>query len=374
MTTAETIDRVNELISGEQFAISYHQKRDLLVPILAAQIAQQRAAIATYDRYCRRMRFADGPYENYAELPYLPVSVFKSHDLCAVPPESVVRVLTSSATSGGSPSRISLDKSTSFRQAKALANIVMHHIGKQPRPLLVLDAEQSSAAGESLSARGAAIRGLVPWASGVTYGLRYQDGELVPDVDVLGQFAEDYGERDVLVFGFTFLVWINTVERLREHGVKLSLPRGVLLHSGGWKKLTELAVDKATFNRGVALTLGLPEAAVLDFYGMVEQVGVIFIDCPEGNKHTPNFAEVILRDVLSLEPVQIGHSGLIQVNSALPTSYPGQALLTEDVGTLLGVDDCPCGRSGLYFRFRSRAQRAELRGCGDTFAAGRIVR
>ena len=96
---------------------------------------------------------------------------------------------------------------------------------------------------------------------------------------------------------------------------------------------------------------------MLDFYGMVEQVGTVFVDCEAGNKHAPAFAEVILRRPLSLRPVDVGETGIIEVLSALPTSYPGHALLTEDQGVLVGVDDCPCGRKGRYFRFTSRVER-----------------
>ena len=60
--------------------------------------------------------------------------------------------------------------------------------------------------------------------------------------------------------------------------------------------------------------------------------------------------------------------GFIEVMSILPSSYPGQALLTEDIGEIIGIDDCPCNRKGKYFVFRSRAKKVELRGCGDTFA------
>ena len=49
-------------------------------------------------------------------------------------------------------------------------------------------------------------------------------------------------------------------------------------------------------------------------------------------------------------------------------------LLTEDQGILLGVDDCPCGCKGRYFRFTSRIERAAIRGCGDTFAQSRELR
>lgn len=63
-----------------------------------------------------------------------------------------------------------------------------------------------------------------------------------------------------------------------------------------------------------------------------------------------------------------GREGLIECISILPSSYPGQALLTEDVGKILGIDDCECGRKGKYFTFVARAEKAEIRGCGDTFA------
>jgi hypothetical protein len=69
-----------------------------------------------------------------------------------------------------------------------------------------------------------------------------------------------------------------------------------------------------------------------------------------------------------------GETGIIEVVSVLPTSYPGQAILTEDQGRLLGVDDCPCGRRGTYFRFTRRIEQAEIRGCGDTFAQSREIR
>ena len=98
---------------------------------------------------------------------------------------------------------------------------------------------------------------------------------------------------------------------------------------------------------------------------MVENVGVIYPDCAQGNKHVPNFAEVIIRDPLTLAPVKAGERGLIQVCSVLPTSFPGFLLLTEDMAEVIGYDDCPCGRKGTSFRFAGRAPKAEVRGCGN---------
>lgn len=64
----------------------------------------------------------------------------------------------------------------------------------------------------------------------------------------------------------------------------------------------------------------------------------------------------------------MGEPGIIQVVSAIPESYPGHSLLTEDEGAVLGVDDCPCGRKGKYFKINGRLRNAEIRGCSDTYA------
>jgi len=58
------------------------------------------------------------------------------------------------------------------------------------------------------------------------------------------------------------------------------------------------------------------------------------------------------------------------VVSVLPRSYPGHAILTEDIGQILGVDDGPPGWLGTRFKVLGRAPKAELRGCSDVIAVG----
>ena len=91
----------------------------------------------------------------------------------------------------------------------------------------------------------------------------------------------------------------------------------------------------------------------------------IYPDCDQGNKHVPAFAEVIVRDPLTLAPVKVGQQGLVQVCSVLPTSFPGFLVLTEDIGEIVHEDGCACGRRGTAFRFVKRVPKAELRGCGN---------
>jgi len=130
-------------------------------------------------------------------------------------------------------------------------------------------------------------------------------------------------------------------------------------------------VSKETFNEEISQILGIKSGNVHDMYGLVEQVGVVFIDCEAGNKHTPNFAEVIIRNPLTMNEVKEGEIGLIEILSVLPQSYPGQALITEDLGLFLGADNCRCGRKGKYFKFISRVEESETRGCGDTYSEGK---
>ena len=364
---------IKELIQSSQYVMTYEEKQNRLLPLLERQVANCSKSIPAYADYLRKSGLQSSGYSSYTDVPCLPVSVFKEFDLCAVPQDQVVRVLKSSATTTGTPSKIYLDKPTAFRQSQALAATIMDVLGGQQRPYLVLDCQEVNSPGSTLTARGAALRGFMSFASSVTYALHQNGNGLQPQIDVLEKFFHENEGKPVLVSGFTYIVWIDVIQRLREKGIRFHHPEMKLFHSGGWKRLTELSVEKEAFAEGVAHTFGCEPTDVRDFYGMVEQVGVVFVDCEAGNKHTPNFAEVAIRDFLTLQQVRPGQSGLIEVLSALPTSYPGQAVLTEDVGLFLGVDNCPCGRPASSFRFQGRVAKAEVRGCGDTFAVSQQV-
>ena len=224
----------------------------------------------------------------------------------------------------------------------------------------------STAAGPELGARGAAIRGLQPFASEVTYCLKPDEsGNLTLDLDQLRRFAQARRSEQVLVYGFTYILWKYLVKPLLEADISLKMPGVHILHSGGWKLLQAEAVDKKSFNEGLARVFGCSPDRVIDFYGMVENVGVIYPDCAEGNKHVPAFADVIVRDPLTLRPVRQGEQGIVQVCSVLPTSFPGHLLLTEDIAEVVAYDGCRCGRRGTSFRFVGRVPKAEIRGCGN---------
>ena len=93
------------------------------------------------------------------------------------------------------------------------------------------------------------------------------------------------------------------------------------------------------------------------------------MECEQGVLHASIYSDVIVRDPVTFSSLGSGRVGLLQLVSLLPTSYPGHSILTEDMGEILGVDDCPCGRKGRYFRVLGRAKNAEVRGCSDVHAS-----
>ncbi|MEC2077302.1 acyl-protein synthetase [Metabacillus fastidiosus] len=299
------------------------------------------------------------------EIPYLPVQLFKLMDLVSVPQEEVVKVLTSSGTTGQQVSKIHLDKETSVNQTKALVDVMKPVLGGKRLPMIILDTKSVLKDRRSFSARGAGILGFSTFGRKHFYAL---NDDMSMDWKGLEEFlSEHYGSR-ILLFGFTFMIWKHVYQEALRKGIKMDLGDSVLIHGGGWKRLQEEAVDADTFRESLREQLDIKQ--VHNYYGMVEQVGSIFVECEYGHLHTPNYADVIIRDPITFEPLLNRKQGLIQVLSILPKSYPGHSLLTEDLGTILGEDDCPCGWRGKYFEVAGRIPKAELRGCSDTFAFG----
>jgi hypothetical protein len=328
---------------------------------LNALTAWHRAHCAGYDAMLRGVYGDARDASQLADVPYVPVRVFKHFALRSVPEADVVRQLTSSGTSGQAVSRIFLDAATSSLQVRALAAIVQDFIGRRRLPMLVIDSEQTVRGRAAFSARTAAVLGFSNFGRQHEYAL---DEDLQPRWDVIARFFDTHRGTPVLLFGFTFLVWQHFAAAAARDGVQFDAGAdSVLVHGGGWKKLVDASVDNATFKRALADRFGVHR--VSNYYGMVEQVGSIFMECEAGFLHAPAFADVVMRDTTTLEPAT---SGVVEVLSLLPRSYPGHAILTEDLGTIHGRDDCACGRKGTYFHIHGRIPKAELRGCSDVRA------
>ncbi len=353
------------LLSAPLYGLPQAEKERRLAAVLADLTAYHREACPPYRRLTDILHRPVPASPRLADLPYLPVGLFKSHRLASVPPAEISTTLTSSGTTGQKPSQIFLDKLTAHRQSRALAAIMSHILGPRRLPMLIIDTSDLLKNRAAFSARGAGVLGMMTFGAQPRFAL---DPDMKLDRGALEEFLIKHGGQPFLIFGFTFMVWAHFYEQVKNLGLDLS--HGILVHSGGWKKLIDRAVDNPTFKAELRRATGLRR--VYNFYGMVEQTGSVFLEGDDGLLYPPAFADVIVRDPDTMEEAPPGQVGVIQTLSMIPTSYPGHSLLTEDLGVIERIDQAElpgCGRLGKAFRIIGRVPRAELRGCSDTHAA-----
>jgi len=314
-----------------------------------------------YAQILDKLKFNPCSTLNSQLYPFLPVQLFKNYNLSSVSKEKIVSTLKSSGTSGQNVSKIVLDKETVVNQKKVLAKITSDFIGNHRLPMLVLDSSSVLTNRSTFSARGAGILGFGVFGLSSTFAF---DENMQLDFKNINIFLEKFKGQKILLFGFTYIVWQYFVQALLKAERKIDLNCGILIHGGGWKKMTDLTIDTLNFKKQVKEVSGISH--VHNYYGMAEQTGSIFMECVYGHYHCSIYSDIFIRrNDLSL--CTFGEKGLIEVISLLPRSYPGHVLLTEDQGTLIGEDDCPCGRLGKYFHVHGRIKNAEMRGCSDTF-------
>lgn len=361
------MNALERLFSAAPYSLPKAEKDALLLEELRRLTESH---LARCDAYARALRRVDGVRDarsitGLEQVPYLPARLFKRFELRSCAPEETFKTLTSSGTSSQEVSRIVLDKETARLQSKALVHIVGSFVGPKRLPAILVDPPSVVSGGRRFNARAAGHQGMLTFAEDVFYAL---DEEMRPDRAGLAAFLEKHRGKPILVFGFTFMIWEHFVQPFSAlpANERPSLERAVLLHGGGWKQLQNRAVSPQTFRDGLERTFGIRR--VHNFYGMAEQVGSIYMECEQGYLHAPHFSEVLIRRPFDWSPAPDGESGVLQTLSVLPGSYPGHSILTEDVASIRGRDDCACGRKGTYFWVEGRVPAAEARGCSDTYA------
>lgn len=355
-----------EILNIPPYSLGQGEKEKLLTERLIELTRLHRDNCSEYANILKAIDFNLDNVRNYKELPFLPVRLFKELDLKSVPNEEINKTMTSSGTTGQAVSKIYLDRTTSSNQQKTMVKIVKDFTGSSRMPMIIIDCPSVVKNRAMFSARGAGILGFSIFGAKKIYAL---DDDMKLDVEGLKSFLNQYQNQRILLFGFTFMIWQHFYKellRLKDEGTTFDLSNGILIHGGGWKKLISEAVSHDEFHQRLTDVCSLRD--IHDYYGMVEQTGCIYMECEFGHLHASNFSDVIIRRPIDFSEADVGETGIIQVVSTIPESYPGHSLLTEDEGSILGIDDCPCGRKGKYFKIEGRLKNAEIRGCSDTYA------
>ena len=356
----------DEILNISPYSLDMVEKEKVLTERLVGLTKLHQEKCPEYKHMLDASGFDIDKVTSYKELPFLPVRLFKELELKSIVSQDIVKIMTSSGTTGQAVSKIYLDKTTSSNQQKAMVKIVSEFTGSSRMPMIIIDCPNVVKNRAMFSARGAGILGFSIFGSKKIYAL---DDDMKLDVKGVKEFLEKFKGQKIFLFGFTFMIWQHFYKellRLKEDGITFDLSNDILIHGGGWKKLVSEAVSHDEFHQRFKDVCGIEQ--IYDYYGMVEQTGCIYMECKYGHLHASVFSDIITRRPIDFSECGIGEAGIIQVVSAIPESYPGHSLLTEDEGIILGEDDCPCGRKGKYFKINGRLKNAEIRGCSDTYA------
>jgi phenylacetate-coenzyme A ligase PaaK-like adenylate-forming protein len=361
---------MTELLKGPIYEYSLDKKRQLFSEAVLEVALHHVNNCTPYRKICQKKGISFEQSLPLEEIPYLPTSIFKDNLILSIPEENVFREIQSSATTSGKPSRIGLDKENNIRWSRSLQRMLLNRIGNVRYKTMILDDESALGRSSVVSARASMTRSLLFSSSEIENCLVSEDGKLVLDQEKLDHYLTNLGDgTNVMLFGFTFILYTHVIVPLLESGKKYNLPNLKVIHAGGWKKLEAEKVDSQKLINRCCQCFGTKPENIIDIYGFSEQGGLLYPTCEAGVRHTPAWSEVFCRDPLSLEVVPYGKEGLMQYMTPIQTSYPGHSILTEDVGVILGHDNCSCGRKGSIFKVVGRSLAAtEERGCGEIMA------
>ena len=298
--------------------------------------------------------------ETFEDFPIIPVSLFKQLELKSVGTDLNTKMYQSSGTSGVK-SKIFIDSRTAGLQTKALTSTMSNWLGAKRRPMLIVDSPSVLKGTTLASARGAAITAMMRLGKD-HYWLVDETGSI--DIEELSQWLNAHKNEQIFIFGFTFIIWQQLVQGLNNEHIDLS--NATLFHGGGWKKLQDQSVNNETLRKILLEKLNISD--VHDYYGMVEQLGSIWVEGEEGILLPTVYSHALIRDPDTLNVLPDGEMGLLQTFSTLPFSYPGHSLLTEDLAIKVPNNYLPERYGDWGLKIHGRLPASEARGCSDAVA------
>ncbi len=274
----------NEILNIAPFELDKSRKNKLLTQRLRELTDFHDKHCREYHNILRAVNFDSEKMNSYNELPFLPVRLFKELELKSVNDSEIVKIMTSSGTTGQAVSKIFLDKITAMNQQRAMIKIVSDFTGSERMPMIIIDSPSVIKNRAMFSARGAGILGFSILGTEKIYAL---DENMQLNIKALREFLDINSGKKILLFGFTFMIWQYFYKALQNLSEKFNLSNGILIHGGGWKKLESESVSPSEFHDKLNEICGLDK--IYNYYGMVEQTGCIYMQCEHGNLHASIF-------------------------------------------------------------------------------------
>ncbi len=320
-----------------------------------------------YRRILDRMGFdpyAKDAFDDISKLPPLPTLYFKRHRLISVDESKLIIKATSSGTSGTNQSMVGLDFYSLWRGWEEVRRLFAYHKmwSAKPTRFVIFGYEHRFKNKKAVAQTAWGFTFIAPAVS-KDYVLRYKNGEYIPDLDYIEQKLITYskGSLPVRTLGFPAYTYF-LLRQMKEHGVKVKLPKGSLMTlGGGWKQFYAEKVEKEDFYALAYEVLGLEKENIIEFFGAAEHP-IMWTQCKNHHFHVPNYARVIIRDVDTLEPLPMGQVGLINLVTPMCRATPLTSVMTDDLG-ILHENDCDCGINSPYLEIIGRVGIEDIKTC-----------
>jgi acyl-protein synthetase LuxE len=321
----------------------------------------QCESIPEYGTYARHRGPGPDTIRDWREIPPVPASAFRSHDLSARAEGAAPAVtFETSGTTISLPGRVRI-RSTELYEASLARNFARHVLPDQARlPALVFGPTRAEAPRSSLWFMVDHVAR--EQCAGATWIVEGGDPRWErADLELARAVAE---RRPVLLLGTTLLFHAYFARCARE-GIRFTLPAGSRAMDTGGAKGTRIELGREEVLAAFARVLGIPPSRVVNEYGMAEMGSQFYQDtlvaAHDRRPARPGFVippwvRTRVLDPETMRERSRGVPGLL-VHYDLANLEIPLAIQTEDIGS----------RVGDRLHLEGRLPDAEARGCSLQF-------
>lgn len=303
-------------------------------------------------------------YRDIEKLPFIPTLFFKKHRLYSMPQKKIFIHATSSGTSG-SFSDIGFEISGLLNGLHMLLTLAKHRklLSLRPCNYIILGYRPHKGNKTAVAKTAYGYTLLAP-ALSRTFALKFKDGAYSPDLDgIVSAIVKHSSSRFPLRFiGFPSYTYF-VMKLMEERSISVKLPKHSLITlGGGWKQFYKEQVDKREFYKLAEKVLGITEENIIETFGAAEHP-ILYCDCEKHHFHIPVYSRVIIRDVYTLEPVENGKIGLVNLITPMIGATPILSVMTDDLGILHDASECGCGINSPYLEIIGRVGLRDIKTC-----------
>ncbi len=319
-----------------------------------------------YKNICDQENFDINTLESYDDLykiPHIIVDAFKWHDLLSIDKSKVVATFTSSGTSG-QKSHISWDEASKNRQAKMRENIVKSYglVSDKAVNYLIFAYSPKVSEGKGAAHAHQMYSTFAP-ANKKFFAIDAdKNGKAYFSEELSIRYFEELSKDDLAlrIIGFPAFIY-DTLLYMKKENIRFNFPKdSLIIIAGGWKSAQNRAIPFDEFCSLTKEFLGIDNSQIRDVYGFVEH-GVPYITCKHNHFHVPIYSKAYTRKPGTLEVLQNGEKGLLQVLTPYNYAQPNLSILATDYAVI--HSECPCGIKGEYIELKGRAGLKKHEGC-----------